>query len=62
MSTSSEERGLDLAAVGAQSEEEQAHEESVVHGSVAWFAEVVDCRTRGWIQGRTSTTSPTRIC
>ena len=41
MSTSGEEHGLDLIAVGAQSEEEQAREESVVHGSAAWFAEVV---------------------
>ena len=41
MSTSGEERGLDLVAVGAQSEEEQTREESVVHGSAAWFAEVV---------------------
>ena len=41
MSTSGEEHGLDLAAVEAQSKEEQAREESVVHGSAAWFAEVV---------------------
>ena len=41
MSTSGEERGLELAAVGAQSEEEQAREESMLHGSAVWFAEVV---------------------
>ena len=47
MSTSGEERGLDLAAVGAQSEEEQACEESVLLGSAAWFAEVVGLPNRG---------------
>ena len=41
MSTSGEERGHDIVAVGAQSEEEQAREESVLYGSAAWFAEVV---------------------
>ena len=41
MSTLGEERGLDLAAVGAQSKEKEAHGESIVYGSATWFAEVV---------------------
>ena len=59
---SSEERGLDLAAIGAQSKEEQAREESMVHGSATWFAEVVGLPNWGLNPRKDVSTSPTRIC